>query len=91
MPHSLADFPFGFGEGFGFSSVDSEQPQAGVFIIFVSHVSVVFVFFLLFFRFRLCVGARKAICLPSGDQAKFCTPRFPLVRALASPPFACMA
>src|SRR6266478_6187644 len=36
-------------------------------------------------------GARKAICLPSGDQAKFFTLRFPLVKALASPPSARMA
>src|SRR4029077_692590 len=70
MPHGLADFPFEIGEGFGISSVDSEQPQAGVFIIFVGHARVVFVFFLLFFPFGLCVGGKKGDLFAVGRPVK---------------------
>ncbi len=70
MPHGFADFPFGLGEGFGVSSVESKKPQAGMFIFFVRHVCVVFVFFFLFFRFRFCVWGKKGDLLAVGGPDK---------------------
>ena len=70
MPHSFSDLPFGFGEGFGFSSVESKKPEAGVLIFFVRYVSVVFVFFFLFFGFRFCVGGKKGNLLAVGRSGE---------------------
>jgi len=41
-----------------------------VFALFVHDMRVVFIFFLFFSASVFTSGARKAICLPSGDQAK---------------------
>ena len=41
-----------------------------MFIFFVRHVCVVFVFFFLFFRFRFCVGGKKGDLLAVGGPDK---------------------
>ena len=41
-----------------------------MFIFFVRHVCVVFVFFFLFFRFRFCVGGKKGDLLAIGGPHK---------------------
>src|SRR5258707_791401 len=70
MPNGLVDFPFRFGEGFAFSSVECEEPETGALIFFVRNVRVVFVFFLLFFRFSFCVGGKKGNLLAVGRPGK---------------------
>jgi len=90
MPNGFPDMPFGFGEGLA-SGCKGEQPEAGVFVLFVTTCGV-FIFFFFSSASVFTYGARrKAIVCVRETRQNYGSRAFPLVQCTASPCLTSMA